>query len=145
MKRFYDKINTTGECHEWTAGKNKKGYGIFMYNGKCCLAHRVLWELEGREPAEVLRHKCDNPACCNIDHLEAGTVADNNRDKMERGRFRPNNGSKNGQSKLTEDDVRQIRVMLAEGWKQKDVAKVFGVVSPLISMINTGKAWSWLA
>jgi hypothetical protein len=145
MKRFYGKIDTTGECHEWTAGKNKKGYGIFLHNGKCCLAHRVLWELEGREFAEVLRHKCDNPGCCNIDHLEPGTVADNNNDKMERGRFRPNNGSKNGQSKLTEDDVRQIKAMLAEGRKQRDIAKAFNTVPHNISMIKTGRAWAWLA
>lgn len=145
MKRFYDKVDTSGDCHEWLACKNRKGYGNIGYMGKIWLSHRLAWHLAGRELPDILRHTCDNPGCCNVDHLVPGTVAENNQDKMDRGRFVPNNGSKNGQSKLTEDDVRQIRAMLAEGKKQSDIAKLFGVAQGNISMISSGKAWGWLA
>jgi hypothetical protein len=33
----------------------------------------------------VVRHKCDNPPCFRLSHLELGTVADNNRDAQARG------------------------------------------------------------
>ena len=32
----------------------------------------------------VIRHKCDNPNCCNIEHLEIGTQKDNIEDMIKR-------------------------------------------------------------
>lgn len=50
-------------------------------------------------------------------------------------------GEQNGQAKLTEDNVRQIRVFLAKGEEQTAVAKVFNVSKTLISAIWRGKLW----
>ncbi|KXV49431.1 hypothetical protein AD945_04310 [Gluconobacter albidus] len=84
-------------------------------------AHRIAWQLEcGPIPegkgyhGTVVRHKCDRPLCCNINHLELGSQSDNNQDKVKRGttnkgRSCSNVGERNGQSKLTEADVRFIR------------------------------------
>ena len=72
--------------------RNKQGYGLFQgsidYEGFSFLAHRVAWALDhGEEPLElIVRHTCDNPPCCNPDHLILGTQADSYQDMIERGR-----------------------------------------------------------
>ena len=51
-------------------------------------------------------------------------------------------GSKNPMSKLTEEDVIEIRNMIIEGYKNKDIANKFNVKPNLISRIRNGKRWS---
>jgi hypothetical protein len=57
--------------------------------------HRVAWMLAtgtvlphhaGSKDIHV-RHKCDNPLCVNVDHLELGTPKENIQDSIQRGRF----------------------------------------------------------
>ena len=55
----------------------------------------------------MVTHLCDNPSCCNPDHLKLGDVKSNNRERVERGRSK--NGENNGQSKLNEHKVLAIR------------------------------------
>lgn len=52
--------------------------------------HKVVWEVHfGPVPKGlVVRHSCDNPPCCNPDHLLIGTQQDNVNDMIERGRYR---------------------------------------------------------
>lgn len=89
-------------------------------NGKLKLkqAHRVVWEHANGPIPEglVVRHKCDNPICLEVRHLLLGTIADNNRDRDERGRRRAPSGavqvhrsSLNGKSWRFEDEVQQAR------------------------------------
>lgn len=68
---------------------NHSGHKTIHHAGKDRSVHRVAWELaNGPIPAGlVIRHKCDNPPCVNVDHLELGTVADNVRDRDQRGRL----------------------------------------------------------
>lgn len=79
-------------CWEWTGPKSgsRKGryYGYFKINKKNIKAHRFSYELhKGKIPETILVcHSCDNPGCCNPDHLFLGTHADNMRDCANKGR-----------------------------------------------------------
>ncbi len=74
------------ECYEWN-GHLRMGYGRFKIGSKYHTATRVVWELEyGPIPNGLnIRHKCDNPSCVRIEHLELGTQADNVNDTVTRG------------------------------------------------------------
>lgn len=54
----------------------------------------------------------------------------------------PVHGSRNGQSKLTERDVRKIRLMRRSGMTQEAVAQRFSVTRKVISFIDLGQAWN---
>ena len=51
--------------------------------------HRVAWECHHAQPIPegfILLHSCDNPRCCNPNHLVLGTHKDNTHDMMSKGR-----------------------------------------------------------
>lgn len=79
----------TTPCLAFTGGKvSKGGHGQIRDNGKKALAHRVAYEHKhGPIPkGMVLMHLCDNPACCNPDHLTIGTQKENIHDEILKGR-----------------------------------------------------------
>ncbi|QHJ81731.1 MAG: hypothetical protein [Caudoviricetes sp.] len=58
---------------------------------RCVTKHRLVYaDKLGVDIAElsgvVVRHTCDNSRCINPEHLVGGTLADNNKDRAERGR-----------------------------------------------------------
>lgn len=69
---------------------NRYGYTALKIDGKwrARTAHRAVWiSLHGwPEGAQVICHRCDVPLCVNPEHLYLGTMADNMRDRDERGR-----------------------------------------------------------
>jgi len=140
--RFLSKFIKTDSCWNWTAFKDKDGYGQLSIDGKMHRAHRVSYELYKNKIPEGLHvlHKCDNPPCVNPDHLELGTPQDNVDDKTKRGRQA--RGEKHGCAKLTEADVLEIRQMIQNGVYYRIIAELFDVNIPQISMIKTGKNWS---
>ncbi len=101
-------------CWLWTgdvADRSRPGsnYGSFSINYKRCRAHRVSWELyHGPIPEGMgVLHKCDTPTCVNPRHLFLGTQKDNAADAGKKGRLAI--GEDNGKTKLTDEQVRQIR------------------------------------
>ena len=83
-------------CLEFTGYKNERGYGRLRYKGKKMLAHRLMWLLKkGSIPKGMLvLHKCDNPSCCNIEHLFLGTHKDNYKDALQKDRINPSKRAK---------------------------------------------------
>lgn len=88
---FWARVDQSGDddCWPWTAGTDRKGYGVLGYQGKTHRAHRLALILSGTEvPAGAcVLHSCDNPPCCNPAHLRVGTNYENILDRSERGRF----------------------------------------------------------
>ena len=83
QKRFWEKVDATGDCWEWAAGISVKGYGTFHVKAgtkhTTARAHRVAWELlVGPIPDGLtLDHLCRNKRCVNPDHLEPVTIGEN--------------------------------------------------------------------
>jgi len=150
--RFWGKMSapSDNECWAWKYGTFKKrgGYGQFSYNSIPSYAHRVSWELVFGEIENGLcvLHKCDNPPCCNPNHLFLGTRADNNEDMENKGRSvkRGALGEKNINAKLTAQDITNIKRLRKTGKPRKEVAALFDVSIATISRITSNKAWKHL-
>jgi hypothetical protein len=90
------------------------------------------------------------------DHLFLGTKADNNADKVAKGRnvspcgdasgsrlhpeSRPR-GEANGSSRFSESEVRTIRALHAAGQSQRSIALTFSASQGTISAIVLGRKW----
>ena len=94
--RFWSKVRVSSpaDCWEWVGGKTRDGYGLVGIQnselvGKFTVAHRLSWYLHnGPIPTDTLVcHRCDNPPCCNPDHLFLSDRSGNMRDAYEKGRL----------------------------------------------------------
>ena len=143
IARFWEKVDKTGDCWEWTAYKNRQGYGVFGLGRKSVLAHRVAWTLvEGDIPHGVcVLHTCDNPQCVSPEHLFLGSNQDNMDDKVQKGRQSRLRGSKNGRATLTERDVLEIRSLYPRMY-QYQLAGLFGVSQPTICKVVNRNSWA---
>lgn len=82
-------IKSPSGCWLWTGRKSSTGYGFFRMNKKAVSVHRFVYQQsKGLAKGLLVCHKCDTPACINIDHLFAGTYVDNMQDMISKGRHR---------------------------------------------------------
>jgi len=144
----YEVCESTG-CWNWTGGLNKSGYGTMSPTEFGTLAHRISYGLhigaipDGSAPHGVcVCHKCDNRRCVNPSHLFLGSNADNVADRDQKGRFNPMIGAKNGNSKLDDKIVTQIKELLRSGITQVAIADKYGISQATVSDIKKGKIWS---
>lgn len=125
------------------------------------LSHRLSWSIHnGMIPeGKFICHHCDNRLCVNPKHLYLGDAHTNNLDTYRRKRRLPptvqhpdcvatgdHNGARKHRericrgedhpfSKLSDDDVENIRLKYASGMYQKDLAKEYSVAQTTISKI----------
>lgn len=121
-------------CWIWQRGKSGVGRPMAYVTGRnMLLAYRLTYELfVGPVPENTtLDHLCCEPTCINPNHLEAVTDRENRR--------------RAGQVKLTDEQVREIRRLLAEtDLYQREIGDLFGVCDATISLINTRTNWASL-
>lgn len=93
--RFWENVNIVDadQCWEWKLARlsGKYQYGRLHWGSKNSYAHQVAMELTHGEIPEGMYvcHKCDNPICCNPNHLFFGTQSQNVCDAVSKGRWYP--------------------------------------------------------
>lgn len=118
----------------------KNGGHIYLkINGKQQSLHRFIYESHHGEIPDnmVIRHKCDNPNCANIEHLEIGTHQENVQDRVKRNRTAK--GKNNGRAKMDEDKVRFVRDN--PNLSNTELARMFGVDRKVIYNIRNNINW----
>lgn len=139
-KKFVADENTG--CWVWVASIGQYGYGQLGWKEgesmKWGRAHRVAYELYvGPVPKGVhVLHRCDNRRCVNPDHLFLGNHAENMRDMAAKGRRKGIAfGARNGNAKLIDADVLEIRSSYHRGTLQRVIAQRFGVSRATVSRV----------
>ena len=164
--RFEEKFmpEPNSGCWLWIAACYSSGYGAFWYQGTQHGAHRVSWMMNKGEIPDGLwvLHKCDVRACVNPDHLFLGTVQDNTRDMLSKGRSAHQKdpegfsalmseatkgvntwirGENSPTAKLTFRKVRELRRLRANGTRCVALAERYGIHLSTVYQIISGKTW----
>lgn len=146
MDRLMVWCSKSAGCWEWTGFRDSKGYGRINIGDTPALAHRVSWEVF-RSPIPdgmYVLHRCDNPSCMRPEHLFLGDQQMNMDDKMskKRHRYGVSRGIAHGCSKLTEDQVREIRASVGPS---RITAEQYGISGRQVRDIRTLKVWKHLS
>ncbi len=150
IERFwsYVDIRSADDCWEWQGARSARGYGIFSAYGatqRTYRAHRVASAIAHGDTHKIILHKCNNPSCCNPKHLSPGTLSENTQQAIREGRWNPPRGERNGNAKLTANDVCTIRRLRDRGIPCKELAVRFGVSAKHISRVSSSKRWSHIS
>ena len=141
-------------CVLWQGSVDQDGYGRRKAlrpgadHPQTIGVHRWIVEVTlGRRlrTHEIIMHLCDNRLCYRHDHLRIGSIQENNKDRDDKGRLvhvaQRMYGARNGNSKLTAEQVSEIRAMRQRGITQQVCGTLFGVSRQVISQIDRGLTW----
>lgn len=141
IERFWRSVEKSDGCWNWKGLKSKKGYGVFCHHAgggrkSQIRAHRIAYTLAKGpiKPNEFVLHSCDNPACCNPDHLRVGTNVDNIRDRLERNRIC-------GTAKINMEIANEIRRRVFKGESKRSLSREFGICAKNIRDICRFEIW----
>ena len=117
----------------------EKYFRIGFGSNRFIATHKVIEKFIGPLEGLWALHHCDNSWCINPKHLYRGTHYDNVRDRNERGRTLK--GSEVSNSKLTEDQVKEIRLRFENGETQTSISEDYEVSQVMISKIVRREWW----
>ena len=151
-ERFWSKVRKfAGEdaCWVWVGALNNKGYGIFhLRPGVTITAHKHSFQSHhprielGTVKRQCVMHKCDNRRCVRPDHLIAGTLKQNSRDMVRRGRAIKKGGVAHGNSKLSWAIVRNMRQNYKGRYGElKSLCALYGVSKAAVQDVLTCRSW----
>jgi hypothetical protein len=148
-ERFWSKVDRRepNECWPWCGAANSKGYGrLTAGRGVNLKAHRVAFTLvKGPIPDGMnVLHHCDNPPCCNGDHLFLGTAEDNTHDMLSKNRGSPpphSTGEKHHNAKF---DAIAAQKILIDPRTHREIAEEYGVSSMTIFRLKHRVTWKEL-
>lgn len=141
--------NTEG-CWEWAGTKNPGGYGVVQVQNRIYLVHRLALAMATTSVGDVFNapeaaHRCDNPGCCNPEHLFPATHAENHEDAVSKGRYQGHPGGKGHAGvppvKLTEKSAQEIRDLRAKGSTIASLAELFNITSAHVRAVITNRVW----
>lgn len=143
IKTFWKHVDVSHKapCWEWTSAKSWNGYGQFGCCGKGYRAHRFIWEylnpnIDTRK--KDICHTCNNRWCVNPQHLYLGTRQDNMNDAKKGGTILKLENHPN--AKLTDMEVRGIRIMCRGGLKRKEIASIFNICIQHVNAIYSRRS-----
>ncbi len=141
-KTLDDVLNNTnrvGDCFEWAGKVHRTGYPACSAYGlfKSQALHREVFRLATGQTPPVVMHTCDNPRCINPKHLKGGTPEENMQDMDAKGRRAK--GTRNGNARLTDADVANIRKLKASGYTDREVAEACGVSRGYVWKLAAGQ------
>jgi hypothetical protein len=123
--------------------KDGSGYTKIRRQKKNVKAHRYFYEkfIETIPEGLHVLHKCDNPNCCNPNHMFLGTNTDNVADKISKGRQPSHVGISNPKCKISEDDVIKI---FYDQRKQEEISRQYNISTSTIRDIKKFRTWTHL-
>lgn len=150
--RFWSKVDRRGpdECWEWQGSISSRpdsgNYGDAYIgaggpSSRTQLSHRVAWCLAnpGVSTGElIVLHSCDNPPCCNPNHLSLGTSKQNTRQMFDRGRDGLT-GERHPVADYSDREVASAVIRVFDGEAQRRVARSLGSLDLRSSVNNWTK------
>lgn len=142
VARFWSKVDKSGECWLWTGYARNGQHGSLWLHGKNVYVHRLSYVIHFGDipPGMVVCHRCDVPRCVRPKHLFLGSQEDNIADMHKKSRARQGHlyGECHPAARLSDEQVRQIRRLRAEGVHQRAVARQFGVSQSTVWRLANG-------
>lgn len=136
------------ECLIWPFSRNPNGYACqVVIDGEKAYAHDHMCRVvHGPKPTpdHEVAHSCGNGrsfGCVDPRHVRWATRTENMDDMIDHGRT--NRGEKCPSATLKREDVLKIRELIPI-MKHKDIAAMFGITRPTVSLIKQRKTWAWL-
>jgi len=105
--------------------------------------HRLVFETFNGKINKQINHKDGNKENNFIDNLEEMTQSENIKHAYKMG-LMSHVGEKHNRSKLTNEDIYEIRRLTESDLNQKEIAKMFNISQQTVSKIKNRRRWNHL-